>query len=342
MMLLLVAVGAQAAVTINKTFSPSSMTVGGTSTVTISLGNTGAIAATGTTFTDTLPGGLVVASPSNVATTCGGTASATSGGSTVSLSGGTIPASGGTCTVTVAVTASTLGNYTNTLPAGAVTSSQGSNASAASATLVAISAQSVTGSWAIASFNGGGGNLKGNGLPETIKLTLTNPNTLALTNVGTTFSIAQPVLAFATPSNLSTTCGGTVTLNAGAGTGTLSGGTIPASGSCTITFDDIAAQPNIFFYGSANVTIPASNITSSQGITNNAAIVGGFGVQTGSAVAKSFAPNPIITGATSTLTLTINNYNASMLSPITLTDSLPSGMTVAPLPVRPRLAPVER
>jgi hypothetical protein len=248
------------------------------------------------------------------------------------LSGGTIPASGGTCTVTVAVTASTLGNYTNTLPAGAVTSSQGSNASAASATLVAISAQPVTGSWAIASFNGGGGNLKGNGLPETIKLTLTNPNTLALTNVGTTFSIAQPVLAFATPSNLSTTCGGTVTLNAGAGTGTLSGGTIPASGSCTITFDDIAAQPNIFFYGSANVTIPASNITSSQGITNNAAIVGGFGVQTGSAVAKSFAPNPIITGATSTLTLTINNYNASMLSPITLTDSLPSGMTVAPLP----------
>ena len=58
--------------------------------------------------------------------------------STVSLSGGTIAPNGGTCTVTAAVTSNTLGTYTNTIPAGGVTSSQGSNWLRASATLAVV------------------------------------------------------------------------------------------------------------------------------------------------------------------------------------------------------------
>jgi uncharacterized repeat protein (TIGR01451 family) len=327
---------ANAAVTVNKTFSPSSMTVGGTSTITITLGNTGTIAATGTAFTDNLPGGLIVASPSNVATTCGGTASATSGGSTISLGGGTIAASGGSCTVTAAVTTNTLGNYTNTIPAGGVTSSEGSNGSAASATLAVIATQPITGTWAKTYPPGFGGNLKGNGPAITYTVTLNNQNTLALTNVGLTFSLPMPTVAFATPANLTTTCGGTVTPNTTVGTGTLSGGTIPANGNCTIAFDVIAAQPNIYYYATPLIVLAVGAITDDQGITNSTTINAGVGVQTGSRVDKSFLPTSIISGGTSTLTLTIHNLNYSTLSPINLTDTLPSvaagAMIVAPTP----------
>ncbi|TCO37662.1 putative repeat protein (TIGR01451 family) [Dokdonella fugitiva] len=335
--LLLAASAAQAAVTVNKTFSPPSMTVNGTSTITITLGNTGTSPATAAAVTDTLPGGLVVASPSNVATTCGGTATAAAGGSTIVLGGGTIPPNGGTCAITATVTGSSFGSYTNTIPAGGVTSSQGSNGAAASATLAVLAPQPVTGSYAISWPAGFGGRLKGNGPPASMTLTLNNANTIALTNAALTFSLAQPTLGFATPANTSTTCGsGTVSVNAAAGTATLSGGTIPANGNCTIKFDMIAAQPNVYFFANAGITMPVGTITDDQGISNAAAINASIAVQTGSRVDKAFLPASITSGGTSTLTLTIHNLNFSPLSPIDLTDTFPNiaagAMTVAPVP----------
>ena len=62
------------------------------------------------------------------------------GGGTIPLSGGTIPAlSGGVagqCQIQVDVVSSSPNTYLNTIPVGAVTSSQGSNSQAAQATLV--------------------------------------------------------------------------------------------------------------------------------------------------------------------------------------------------------------
>jgi len=222
----LFAASAEAAVTVNKTFTPATITVGGTSTATVTLGNTGSSDATGAAFTDNLPSGLVVASPSNAATTCaGGTVTATPGAGAFSLSGGTILANGGTCTVTVTVTSGTVNNYTNTIPVGAVTSSQGSNGSAAAATLAMTTVQTVT---MTPAYSGGVVNLVGYGAPVTFSVTLNNPNTIALTNASLAIPIFTPQQAFATPSNLSSTCG-TVTL--GTSAATLSGGTIPANGS---------------------------------------------------------------------------------------------------------------
>ena len=331
----LAAPAAQAAVTVNKTFSPSSMTVGGTSTLTVTLGNTGAAAATAAAFTDTFPSGLVAASPSNVATTCGGTATSAPGAGSLSLSGGTIPAGGGSCTVTVTVTASAIGNYTNTIAAGAVTSSQGSNGSAASATLAVLAVQPITGTWAGAFTAPFGGRLKGNGGPESITLTLTNANTFPLTNVALPLTLGQPVLAFASPANASTTCG-SGTVNVGATSLTLSGGSIPASGTCTIKFDIIAAQPNVLYVSSAALNVAAGSVTDDQGITNANAYTSNINVQTGARIDKAFSPTSVISGGISTVTLTINNFNYSTLSPITFTDALPSNandtMTVAPVP----------
>jgi len=138
------AVGAVAP-TLTKSFSPNSIVAGATSTLTITLLNPNAGAATLTApFVDTLPSGVVVAAVPNASTTCTGTGAvvAAAGGSTVtlpvtrSIPGGTP----GSCTVTVAVTGSTLGASTNVIAAGALQTSNGTNALAAQATLTITSA----------------------------------------------------------------------------------------------------------------------------------------------------------------------------------------------------------
>ncbi len=118
--------------TVQKSFSPASTTAGGTSRLTITLTNPNAAALTGVSFTDTYPTGLVNSATPNLANTCGGTPSSTA--NTLSLTGGTIAASS-SCTVAIDVTAAATGTYVNDIPAGAVTSSAGSNAAATSATL---------------------------------------------------------------------------------------------------------------------------------------------------------------------------------------------------------------
>ena len=127
----------------SSTFNPAPIILGGVSTKTISLSNADASDATITSFTDNLPTGLVIATPSNASNTCGGALSAPVGGSTVSMTGGTIPhaVSGiaGACTITLNVTAVTTGTYANTLPAGALVTSNGTNAAASSAVLSVFS-----------------------------------------------------------------------------------------------------------------------------------------------------------------------------------------------------------
>jgi len=127
---------------LSKAFSPGSIPVGGTSTLTLTLTNPNASPATLTAaLVDNLPSGLVVASPAGTATTCpSGTVTANPGSSTVSLGNGAQIPANGSCTVSVNVTGSAPGSYTNTLPAGALQTNQGNNTTAASATLSILGA----------------------------------------------------------------------------------------------------------------------------------------------------------------------------------------------------------
>jgi uncharacterized repeat protein (TIGR01451 family) len=120
--------------TISKSFGVSTMTPGGTTTLTFVLNNPNAgTALTGVGFTDPLPAGLVVSTPNGLAGTCGGgTITATAGANIISLTGASLAANA-SCTFTVNVTGTGNGQLNNTTTA--VTSANGGNGGTASATI---------------------------------------------------------------------------------------------------------------------------------------------------------------------------------------------------------------
>lgn len=115
-------------------FTPGTVPQNGTSTLTFTITNPTAntVGATGVAFTDTLPAGLVVATPNGLANTCGGTATAVAGSGSVSMSAGTI-ATGSGCTLSIAVNTSAPGTFVNT--SAPVTSTNGGTGTTGSATL---------------------------------------------------------------------------------------------------------------------------------------------------------------------------------------------------------------
>ena len=112
-----------------KSFSPTAILVGGTSTLTFSIDNTtSAVAASSLDFTDNFPAGMTVDATPNASTTCtGGTLTAVGGAGTVSYSGGSV-AAGGSCTISVDVTSTTNGGSVNT--SGDLTSNLGNSGTA--------------------------------------------------------------------------------------------------------------------------------------------------------------------------------------------------------------------
>ncbi|MBF2062812.1 MAG: hypothetical protein IGS39_00020 [Calothrix sp. C42_A2020_038] len=127
--------------TITKSFSPSTVTgIPANSTLTLTLGNSNSVPIyLIQTLTDNFQSGLTVRNPNGLSGTCigipGNTVTAVTGSSSISLNDGfKIPAGG--CTVSVNVTASSAGTYTNNIAPGALRTFVGDNTGAASATLV--------------------------------------------------------------------------------------------------------------------------------------------------------------------------------------------------------------
>src|SRR5262249_59614448 len=112
--------------TISKSFSPKTIALNSNSTLSFTVANPNTTSAlSGVAFTDTLPGGLKLAS-TTVTGSCGsGTITATINNppgtpSTVSLSGGTLtasPAAGSSCTFSVGITGISAGAQINTTSA---------------------------------------------------------------------------------------------------------------------------------------------------------------------------------------------------------------------------------
>lgn len=100
---------------LTKSFTPSTIIPGATSTLTIAFGNANGVTLGGAGFTDSYPAGLVNATLPNATTNCpGGVLTATPGGNTFSMSNAaTVPPGG--CTATVLVTSNTPNSYGNTV-----------------------------------------------------------------------------------------------------------------------------------------------------------------------------------------------------------------------------------
>ncbi|MFO1311766.1 MAG: hypothetical protein U1F41_06815 [Burkholderiales bacterium] len=330
---------AVADVGLNKSFSPNSVVAGQVTTVVIDLLNPNASVATGVALTDNLPANLVIANPLTIPTnTCGFTVAGTPGTSSIAFSNGTIPALAagvpGSCRVTVNVVSSVPSTYLNSIPAGAVASSQGSNVQSAQATLVVSTPANITAGKVFSPtvVHGNGGTQTS---VSTLTITLTNPNVVPLTSAAITDSLPASI-TIATPSNAATTCGaGTATASSPAAspaTISLSGGTIPAGGSCTITVQVIARNPNAAQNGAVTNTVAAGALTTAEGATSPQ-FTANITVQTGGALTKAFSPaGPIAVGGTSTLTITVSNFNQTTLSPITFTDTLPAGLVLNGVP----------
>ncbi len=184
--------------TIGKTFSPATIDPGQTSLLMITLSNSDATAASLTApFTDTLPTGVLIAGTPR--TTCGGTATAT--GTSVTLTGGSVAAIG-SCTLSVLVTAASGGSYINTIAAGVLQTSNGSNALPAIATLTVLQvsiAPTLGKAFSPSTIAAGGTSL--------LTITLSNAEGTAATMAAPlTDTLPAGVLIAGTPA---TTCGGT-------------------------------------------------------------------------------------------------------------------------------------
>jgi uncharacterized repeat protein (TIGR01451 family) len=102
---------------ITKTFAASQIQVigpGNPTALTFTISNPNSVSLTGIAFIDTLPTGLIVATPNGLTGSCGGgPITAVAGTNSISLSGATL-AGGASCTFSANVSATSVGVFTNT------------------------------------------------------------------------------------------------------------------------------------------------------------------------------------------------------------------------------------
>ncbi len=312
----------------SKGFNPASVASGGKSTVTIRLVNSGALALTGVALTDPLPTGMVLASPANPYTTCSGSTSITAvaGASTISLAGATI-AGASTCDLVFDVIATGSANWTNTLPAGNITANGGvSNQTAVTGTLTYSPPNSMTVAKATnpstLTFPG-----------QVSQLTITvNNGSVAVSNLsltdyftadGTAGAAANGMVVAPTPT-ASTTCpSGVVTAVPGAASVSLSGASLAANASCTLTVNVTSTA-----VGGITNFIPANAIVTNQGLSNSGQATTSLTTQSNVGIAKQFTPNVVKPGERSRLRITVYNPTAQPVTNLSVTDNLPAGVTV--------------
>lgn len=165
---------------------------------------------------------------------------------------------------------------------------------------------------------------------STLTFTLTNTNAAPLTGASFTDALPAGVQVAATPA-ATTTCAAAVWAPAaGATTLTFSGGTIPASASCTASVNVTATTPG------TKTNVSGFLVTTETGTTTTSVATDTLTALSPPAIAKQFEPNPILAPGVTTLTFTITNPNgANAISGVAFSDTFPvapGAMQVAPAP----------
>ena len=312
----------------SKSFAPSSVASGGTSTVTVRLSNSGAVALTNVAVTDPLPSGMVLASPLSAYTTCAGSTSVTgvAGAGSISLTGASI-AGGGTCDLVFDVRATGGSNWINTIPTGNITADGGvSNQTAVSATLTNAPGTGLTVAKATApstlTFPGEVSRLTitiNNGSQAVSGLRLTD----YFTTDGTSGAAANGMAIAATPAAATTCTGGTLTALPGAASVAINGVSMGASSSCTVSVNVTSTS-----VGGITNYIPAGAIINNQGLTNSGQATTSLTTQSNIGITKQFTPNVVKPGERSRLRITFYNPTEQPATNLAVIDNLPTGVTV--------------
>lgn len=218
-------------------------------------------ALTGIGFSDTLPAGLIIATPNGLIGSCGGgTITAVAGSSSITLSNATLAASA-SCTFTVSVTGITAGSWMNTT--SVVTSNQGGSGPPASATVAVLAPPTISKAFGDSELE-----LLGPGNSTSLSFTLANPpaNPLSLTGVGFTDNLPAGLIV-STPNGLTGSCGGgVITAADGSNTISLSGATLAVGSSCTFSVQVTA----IAIGEQDNTTSPVTSTNGGTGLPASA------------------------------------------------------------------------
>ncbi|MCP5074556.1 MAG: autotransporter outer membrane beta-barrel domain-containing protein [Rhodobacteraceae bacterium] len=288
-----------------QSISPSTIGPGAVATATFTIDNTAnGTPVTDLAFTDVLPVGVILATPSSASTSCtGATLSAPAGGGTLTFSDASVGGSS-SCTVQADITSTVPGVHSNLT--GDLTSSEGNSGTSTADLAVVTTLPGFAKSFAPSAVDPG----------ETSTLTFTINNALnaaAVPNLDFTDNMPTG-MEVASPSNASTDCistlndttltatpgGQVITLNAN-GAAVAGFEVLAAGASCTVTVDILATGVGDL----NNVSGPLLANFVSAGVASDTLTVN---LPTGDPlISKSFGTNPVAAGATTSLDFTIEN-----------------------------------
>lgn len=255
----------------------------------------------------------------------------------VQLTGGTLGAANGTqpatCFLEIDVTAAAGGNYTNQIPVGALTSQIGGipTANSQPASAILRVGQPLVAHKAIGGFTLDAGNPSGfttgsafrsPGASARLVINLRNPNSIPLTELAFSDGFPAGLTVATTPAEATTCAGGQVTVKASpsATSIALTGATIAAASSCTVSVNVVS---NIA--GSYLNTIASGSITTLEGFKNEESTNAELIVSYPPGIGKQFAPAVIPPNGTSRLTLIFDNDNAAAITlSADFVDNLPT------------------
>lgn len=162
---------------------------------------------------------------------------------------------------------------------------------------------------------------------EVSRLTFIVDNTASpVSATGLSFADTFPTgLKVATPANVLNSCSGLAVAINDSGSVTLTGGSVAANSTCTLSVDTTSLADGEYVNTTGNLASSSGNsgtATATLVVDSSSNPVPGF--------SKAFSPSEIEEGEISTLTFTIDNSGASLdVSSLSFTDNFPSGLRIA-------------
>ena len=287
---------------ISKAFGTNPILAGNTSVLTITIQNTSIVPLTAMGLIDTLPAGLLITgmptAPDPV-NNCGGALTAAPGTQLIQLSGGSLNGNL-SCTIVVSVTSSIPGSYTNTIPIGTLTNTEGAtNNVAATDTLVVTASTS-----SIQIVKTPSAILITPGDPVTYSYVVTNTGQTPLTNIIVTDDKCSPVTYVSGDTNTNNTLETNETWNY----------------SCTTTLTATTTNIATASGSSGNVLVQDTDT-----VTVNVSSTGMSKIITGTS--ESFTTgNNVAVGEIVTYQITMNIPIGPALDNVVVTDRMDKGL----------------